>query len=1066
MTRTLFLLALWQIKNSVRASLRRPIVWVPLLLAAIALPFQMGHALFYESPLPSDTGAAILAHGDALRAIVFLTLALLAVGYVDRGLGGGAFTFDPADVAFLFPSPVPRRLLMLFKLPGVTFSLLSFVGLLAWQFRLFVWLPVHAPGLAPAGGGWTAFLAAALCVGGYLHAAVALDVAGSPKRPVAARRVFLTVVVLALFGVGWFVWRRGLIGLLTLGTNPLLNVLFLPCGRAADAVTLPLTGHRLSVAGWLSLIGWYGATFLFLISRRENFYEAAAVHSENVARVRQAYRAGDWAGARIQGKPRTGKRSFTLNFGMGAGALWAAHLAAALKRPWLNAVGPVLGAVGFVLLVAVLVPQWAVRGNHMSAYNPEAVASLKSVVQVVTGYYVFYAVTTLAVQFFRRSLARESFGRTLPVKLVDVVRADVGTRAALGSLFAVAAGGTLLLCRVPDTLWTGLGLLLLVPVGILALNFLGCRMALAYPNGADRAQTVTASMVQLFWTGVLGLCLSPFYFLPVTLHAPDAVVYLSVLSGLLAAVFTLERMTVRAAARFEPHEDRPPANARLWWADFRKGLTYPAMKKSHRPLVIILAVVALVAFAGARLGHKPKALPPRTVTARTDTLLVKVSETGTVQPVDKINVQSKVSGRLLTIPVTEGQRVHAGQLIATVDRSQLDPQIQGLQAQLTQAQARLQETEAQYQLQRAQAESSIVSARAALVQAQTHLAAVSAPARTQEVSQQAQAVSRAQIALNDALRTQKRRAALLQKGFVSQSDVDAAQVAADTAQSTLDAAQQSLSLTNAGPRPQDINDAKAAVNVARASLQSATAGRDQYPVAQATVAQARAAVQQAQTSLAQLMVQSADTRILAPAPGIVLKKYKQIGEIVQSSLTGFSDAQSLVATLGSRLEVLVGINEVDIPKVRVGAPVRVRVDALPNVSFAGRVSEVSPASTNAFSSADAGASGGSSISKFNVKVALSAYDVRLRPGMTAQADVISAKHPNAVLVPLEAVPFTTPTGMVKVLTATNGKETRTVVIGLRSDTDAEIMRGLKAGDRVIVTDLSGKDRPKIDVGGN
>ena len=1066
MTRTLLLLALWQIKNSVRASLRRPIVWGPLLIAAVALPFQVGHALFYESPLSADTGGTILAHGAVLRSIVFLTLALLAVGYVDKGLGGGAFTFDPADVAFLFPSPVPRRLLMLFKLPGVTFSLLSFVALLAWQFRLFVWLPVHAPGLAPAGGGWAAFVAAALCVGGYLNAAVALDVAGSQKRPTTARRVLLTIVVLALAAVGWFVWQRGLPGLLAIGTNGLLNALFFPCARAADAVTLPLFGHSLPVSGWLSLMAWYGGTLTVLLNRRDNFYEAAAVHSENAARIRQAYRAGDWAGARATGKPRSGKRSLSLAFGMGAGALWAAHLAAALKRPWLNVIGPVIGAVLFTVLVAVVVPQWAVKGSHMPAYNDESVANLKSIVQVVTGYYVFYAVTTLAVQFFRRALSRESFGRTLPVKLVDVVRADVGVRAALGALFAVAEGGTLLLCRVPDTLWTGLTLLLLVPAAILALNFLGYRMALAYPNGADRAQTVTASMVQLFWTGVLGLCLTPFYFVPVTLHAPDAVTFLCALLGLTVAVFTLERMALRAAVRFEPHEDRPPANARLWWADFRKGVSHPAMKKTTRRVLTAVVVVVVLGLAGAHFSHKPKPAPPRTVAARTDTLVVKVSETGTVEPVDKINVQSKVSGRLLTIPVTEGERVSTGQLIATVDRSQLDPQIQGLQAQLTQAQAHLQETEAQFQLQRAQTDGAIQSARATLVQAQAHLVAVSAPARAQEVSQQAQAVSRAQIALNDAVRTQKRRQNLLTRGFVSQSDVDAAQVATDTAQSNLDAAQQSLSLTNAGPRPQDIRDAKAAVDVARASLANAVTEREQYPVLAATVEQARAAVQQASTSLAQLMVQSADTRIVAPAPGIVLKKYKQIGEIVQSSLTGFSDAQSLVATLGSRLEVLVGINEVDIPKVRQGAAVTVRVDALPNVTFAGRVSEVSPASTNAFSSTDASAGGSSSISKFNVKVALSDDDVRLRPGMTAQVDIISAEHPKAVLVPLEAVPFTTQTGTVTVLTAANVKQTRTVILGLKSDTDAEVLHGLKPGDKIIVTDLSGKDRPKFDVNAN
>ena len=145
-----------------------------------------------------------------------------------------------------------------------------------------------------------------------------------------------------------------------------------------------------------------------------------------------------------------------------------------------------------------------------------------------------------------------------------------------------------------------------------------------------------------------------------------------------------------------------------------------------------------------------------------------------------------------------------------------------------------------------------------------------------------------------------------------------------------------------------MNDAKAQVAAARVQLDAARANTGQDAVKQSDIAQARASVAQISGNIQQLQVNISDTRILAPASGIVLKKYKEPNEIVQSATTGFSDAQAIVATLGSRLEVKVGINEVDISKVHARAPASITVDALPDATFAGVVTEIAPASTNAF----------------------------------------------------------------------------------------------------------------------
>ncbi|MBV9848593.1 MAG: efflux RND transporter periplasmic adaptor subunit, partial [Armatimonadetes bacterium] len=237
----------------------------------------------------------------------------------------------------------------------------------------------------------------------------------------------------------------------------------------------------------------------------------------------------------------------------------------------------------------------------------------------------------------------------------------------------------------------------------------------------------------------------------------------------------------------------------------------------------------------------------------------------------------------------------------------------------------------------------------------------------------------------------------------------------------------------------------------------------QDAVRQSDIVQARAAVQQNSNDLAQLMVNLADTRIIAPASGLVLKKYKEPTEIVQSATTGFSDAQSIVATLGDRLLVRVGINEVDISKVRLGAPVTIHVDALSGRTLTGHVISIAPASTSAFpDSTGAGGAGGSAIAKFSVKVAFDRADPRLRPGMSAAVDILSAQRRRVILAPLEAVLFAGNAGTVTVLTPVGRQEKRKVTLGLRNDTSVEVRSGLRAGEHLVVPEAAG--RRKLDIG--
>ena len=1007
-------LAWWQIKNTILLALRSPKTLIPLLLFLAFTGWGIWSSLYSHSGNSGQITSYVTAHRPLTQAILFLILVLLSIGTLQNGFKGGALRFVPADIDYLFSAPFSRRQVLFAKLFGsmarnflLLAALLVYFGLGGWK--------------RPALPGWTAYAVLGLCLGSYGNLAVAIELVFALNRWKLLRYAVTACLVLLVGCVGYLGWRHGLTGITELSGNRFLMLLFYPCRAAAQAVVGALSGQGGGASLW-PVMGFYLATLGVLFTRNENYYEAALTGSERIWQYQQTQRENPWTltvgskRSRLQGD---GIRYTLRPFGLGGGALFWAHLAAAAKNP-LNFYLP--GLAGLLLTLFCL----HYADQHFS----------DSIIVIVSFYYLaagmFGGILTA-----RQSLQRQGLVRPLPLPARSAVAAEIGPRFLLTLPFYIIAAVTLLLGRGSAETMTVL-LLLCLPGIALCFHLLQYTLALWYPGTEDKLQKWLTDMFQLVLSVLLLGFLSLFAVLPPRFGAPDWLTPLVFVGGtLLTAAF----LGTVATGAYESHQ---PEGSPL---RFDKA----AMKRFGKPVLagIVLLTVALT--IGARVNqvrNPPPPPPPPTALVSMGDIALQVTETGSIEPVDKVDVKSKAAGRLLAIPIQEGQFVHKGQLIALVDRSLIDPQLTRDQAQLQQAQARLIQTQAEYALQVKQTQAAIDQAKAALVTAQAHLASVAAGARPQELAQQTQAVDRARITYTDALRTQKRREGLLGKGFISQADYDSSQVAVDTADSSLATAKQALLLMQAGPRVQDVADAQAQVSAARVQLASARASSGQDAVKASDIVQARASVAQISGDISQLLVNVADTRIVAPASGIVLKKYKEPNEIVQSATTGFSDSQALVATLGSRLEVKVGINEVDIAKIPSHSPATITVDALPGVVFGGRVSEIAPASTNAF---DTSASGGANaIAKFSVKVGFARYDARLRSGMSATVTLLCAARHHVVLLPLSAVPFTGAEGDVRVYRMSGPPRTKHILLGLRTATEAEVRHGLFPGQRILI----------------
>jgi HlyD family secretion protein len=220
-----------------------------------------------------------------------------------------------------------------------------------------------------------------------------------------------------------------------------------------------------------------------------------------------------------------------------------------------------------------------------------------------------------------------------------------------------------------------------------------------------------------------------------------------------------------------------------------------------------------------------------------------------------------------------------------------------------------------------------------------------------------------------------------------------------------------------------------------------------------------AALENAQTNLSR-------TTLGSPIEGTVIELTREIGERVRGS--DFSeDTVMTVAALNS-MEVKIEVGEHEVVHLRNGQHAELSVDALEGQSFEGQVVEIAQKATIKNPGTE------SEVTTFPVKVALDSRPPGVLPGMSSEVRITAETHENAIIVPIQAVtvrpdkslPDSQPPGeagtslaakkrtetLAKIVFVVDGDKkarARRVRTGIASDTDLEVLDGLKEGERVV-----------------
>lgn len=210
-----------------------------------------------------------------------------------------------------------------------------------------------------------------------------------------------------------------------------------------------------------------------------------------------------------------------------------------------------------------------------------------------------------------------------------------------------------------------------------------------------------------------------------------------------------------------------------------------------------------------------------------------------------------------------------------------------------------------------------------------------------------------------------------------------------------------------------------------------------------------AQVKQAEASLKQAQIDLEYTRITSSVDGVVISREVEVGQTVAASFntpTLFNVAEDL-----TKMQIEASVVEADIAKVKEGQKVEFSVDSFPDEIFEGVVTQVrnNPITT-------------SNVVTYQVIIGIDNKDLKLKPGMTANVDIITAQKQNVLLVPNKALRFytTDEKGEVKrykdkgVWILKDKKPVRiNVTTGVFDDDKTEISsREIKAGDEVILED--------------
>lgn len=483
--------------------------------------------------------------------------------------------------------------------------------------------------------------------------------------------------------------------------------------------------------------------------------------------------------------------------------------------------------------------------------------------------------------------------------------------------------------------------------------------------------------------------------------------------------------------------------------------------RSNRNKYLIAAIIVLAAVT-ISIGAVKLAgfgndndfiLDHATFAVRRGPLRISVTESGTIKAREQVIVKSEVEGRtsIMTL-IPEGTRVKKGDLLVELDGSQLLDSRIDQEITVQNAEAAFIGARENLEVVRNQAQSDVDVAELTLEFAKLDLAKYLEGEYPNLLTEAKAQITLSEEELKRAEEKVKWSRTLFDEKYISQTELQADELAASKAKLNLELAQNNLTLLEKFTYSRNLSQLNSDVKQAEMALERIRRK------AKADVAQAEADLKAKESEfnrqkdkLQKIEEQITKTKIYAPADGLVIYATSARSGGWRSSREPLDVGQDVLERqeliylpTASLANAEVAVHESSLKKVQVGLPAIVTVDALPGKTFVGTVARIAPLpdAQSMWMNPD--------LKVYNTEIYLDGNDVSLRTGMSCKAEIIVQQYENELYIPVQAVLRIAGETTVYVVNG-NNTEPRTIEIGMDNNRMVRVISGLKEGELVLLT---------------
>ncbi len=519
------------------------------------------------------------------------------------------------------------------------------------------------------------------------------------------------------------------------------------------------------------------------------------------------------------------------------------------------------------------------------------------------------------------------------------------------------------------------------------------------------------------------------------------------------------------------------------------------MKKVWIGIIVLLIIGVIIVIRFQKPDTPVEELPETVILKPVEVTKAKRGEirselelSGTIEAEAQVSVFPKISGRIISLSIDEGNRVKKGDVLATIEHEELELAVQQAEATLEAAESAYNQTkllaEVRVRAQIAQAQAQFDAATSSLQQVEdlseiravtqieqaeagldalvANLQKIKSGARSEDRQQARAALNQAEANLENAKRNYARMEKLFQNGAISEQSLESTKTQLDISKAQHKIASEQLQLIDNGSRIEDIQAVEAQVEQASAALRLAQAQaatrtwEKDIALAEAQVETARAALTsaralenakswegeittarttrtQAHVALKLAQKRLRDATITAPITGVVSQRYLELGSMAAPTAPIFEIVD--IETLKTTVEVI----EAQLSQLSVDQSASVEIDGI-SAPLSSRVAFISPTIQPTRRTA-------------TVEFQIENPDSRLKPGMFAKVTVPIKVNADAILISRSALIENSDAqrrGARSVFVIENGmSQRRAVQIGLLKEGLAEILSGLAEGEAVV-----------------